>query len=329
MTIPTSSTVATTQNLTTTAAAPVTNGRTRTARTPRGRDPRRTNAYLPFLVPIGIVFVVLFLVPLAQTFYYSLTNASGYSNAMRFVGLENYRRILTDQTMLAGLTFTVLYTVGTTILITVIAIPLAVVVNRKFFGRNFVRSVFFFPAIPSLAILGLVWGYILSPLASGALNSLLQGLFSVGPFPWLSSDTLARVSVIGVALWSSAGWHAVIYLAYLQSIPADYYESATVDGSSPRQQFFHITLPLLTPAIVISQFLLLTGGLRVYDLPFTLTKGGPGYATTTITQSIITNGVSQGRYGLASALSVLFTLSVAVLVVVQLVVSRRIERRVS
>ena len=81
-----------------------------------------------------------------------------------------------------------------------------------------------------------------------------------------------------------------------------------MDGSSPRQQFFHITLPLLTPAIVISQFLLLTGGLRVYDLPFTLTKGGPGYATTTITQSIITNGVAQGRYGLASALSVLFTL---------------------
>jgi len=272
---------------------------------------------------------VLFLIPLAQTFYYSLTDASGYCTTMSFVGLANYERVLTDKTMLAGLTFTVLYTVATTILITLVAIPLAVVLNRRFFGRNFVRSVFFFPAIPSLAILGLVWGYILSPLASGALNTLLQGVFSIGPFPWLSSDALARASVIGVALWSSAGWHAVIYLAYLQSIPADYYESATVDGSTPRQQFFHITLPLLTPAIIISQFLLLTSGLRVYDLPFTLTKGGPGFATTTITQSIITNGVAQGRYGLASALSVLFTLSVAVLVVVQLFVSRRVERRVS
>ena len=92
--------------------------------------------------------------------------------------------------MLAGLTFTVLYTVATTILITLVAIPLAVVLNRKFFARNFVRSVFFFPAIPSLAILGLVWGYILSPLASGALNSLLESVFSIGPFPWLSDDTL-------------------------------------------------------------------------------------------------------------------------------------------
>ena len=296
---------------------------------PGRRRWRASAAHQMFLVPIGIVFIVLFLVPLAQTFYYSLTDASGYSNNMKFVGLANYQRILTDATMLGGLTFTVLYTVATTILITLAAIPLAVVLNRKFFGRNFVRSLFFFPAIPSLAILGLVWGYILSPLASGALNSLLEGVFSIGPFPWLSDDTLARASVIGVALWSSAGWHAVIYLAYLQSIPADYYESATVDGSTRRQQFFHITLPLLTPAVIISQFLLLTSGLRVYDLPFTLTKGGPGFATNTITQSIITNGVAQGRYGLASALSVLFTLSVAILVVVQLLASRRLERRIS
>ncbi len=295
----------------------------------RQRRWREAASYQAFLLPIGIVFVVLFLIPLVQTFYYSLTDASGYSNNMKFVGLANYHRIVTDKAMLSGLTFTVLYTVATTILITLVAIPLAVVLNRKFFARNFVRSVFFFPAIPSLAILGLVWGYILSPLASGALNSLLNAMFSIGPFPWLSSDTLAQASVIGVALWSGAGWHAVIYLAYLQSIPADYYESATVDGSTPRQQFFHITLPLLTPAIVISQFLLLTGGLRVYDLPFTLTKGGPGFSTNTITQSIITNGVAQGKYGLASALSVLFTLSVAVLVVVQLIVSRRLERRVS
>lgn len=315
-----------------------TNTATRVATTPllhQGRRSRlgrlwsESTAYQMFLIPIGIVFVVLFLIPLAQTFYYSLTNASGYSNNMSFVGLANYQKVITDQTMLAGLNFTVLYTVATTILITLVAIPLAVVLNRRFFARNFVRSMFFFPAIPSLAILGLVWGYILSPLASGALNSVLDTLFSVGPFPWLSDDTLARASVIGVALWSSAGWHAVIYLAYLQSIPADIYESATVDGANPRQQFFHLTLPLLTPAIAISQFLLLTSGLRVYDLPFTLTKGGPGHATTTITQSIITSGVAQGRYGLASALSVLFTLAVAVLVVLQLLVSRRLERRIS
>ena len=161
------------------------------------------------------------------------------------------------------------------------------------------------------------------------MNSLLESVFSIGPFPWLSDDTLARASVIGVAL-------VVLGRLARRDLPG---LSAVHPGRLPRvghrgrlnrrQQFFHITLPLLTPAIIISQFLLLTSGLRVYDLPFTLTKGGLGYATNTITQSIITNGVAQGRYGLASALSVLFTLSVAVLVVVQLLASRRLERRVS
>jgi multiple sugar transport system permease protein/raffinose/stachyose/melibiose transport system permease protein len=230
--------------------------------------------------------------------------------------------------MLAGLGFTLAITIGTAVLITAIAIPLAVVLNKKFFARNFVRSVFFFPAIPSIAILGLVWGYILSPLGSGVLNSVLENLFSAGPYPFLSDATLARVSVIVVAVWGGAGWHAMLYLAYLQSIPNDYYEVATIDGASTRQQFFHLTLPLLTPAIVISNFLLMTGGLKVFDLPYTLTKGGPGYSTYTITQSIITSGVAQGRYGLASALAVLFTIAVSLVAVAQLWVSRRIERRV-
>lgn len=282
-----------------------------------------------FLVPIAIVFVVMFIVPLGQTVYYSLTDFTGYSPEMNFVGLDNYRAILTDGSMLAGLAFTVIFTVGTTILITVLAIPLAVVLNRRFVGRNFVRSVFFFPAIPSIAILGLVWAYILSPLSTGVLNSVLDALFSIGPFPWLSDGTLAQASVILVGVWSATGWHAVLYLAYLQSIPGDYYEVATIDGATRRQQFFHITLPLLTPAIVISQFLLVTGGLKVYDLPFTLTGGGPGFSTQTITQSIIVSGIAQGEYGLASGLAVMFTIAVGLLALLQLGLARRLERRIA
>lgn len=300
-----------------------------------GRTPRRswgsTREYAAnqlFLVPIALVFFVLLVLPLLQTFYWSLTDFTGYSLEVQFVGLENYVKVLTDPSMLAGLFFTLVFTGGTTVLITVIAIPLAVALNKKFFARNFVRSLFFFPAIPSIAILGLVWGYILSPLGSGVLNSVLKTLFQIGPFPWLSNGTLAQLSVIMVAVWGGAGWHAILYLAYLQSIPADYYEVATIDGATRRQQFFHLTVPLLTPAIVISTFLLMTGGLKVYDLPFTLTKGGPGFSTQTITQSIITSGVAQGRYGLASALAVLFTIAVAVLAVGQLLISRRIQGRV-
>ncbi|MBK5248162.1 MAG: sugar ABC transporter permease [Actinomycetales bacterium] len=290
---------------------------------------REMTANQVFLIPIAVVFIVLYIVPLVQTFYYSLTDFTGYSLDVNFVGAANYRTIFTDASMLAGLSFTLLFTVGTTLLITALAIPLAVILNRRFFGQNFVRSVFFFPAIPSIAILGLVWAYILSPLGTGVLNSVLEALFSIGPYPWLSNGTLAQLSVIVVGVWGSLGWHAVLYLAYLQSIPADYYEAATIDGASRRQQFFHITMPLLTPAIIISQFLLVTGGLKVFDLPFTLTSGGPGYSTYTITQSIIISGVAQGRYGQASALAVVFTIAVGLLAVLQLTVSRRLERRIT
>ncbi|MBE1490837.1 carbohydrate ABC transporter permease [Plantactinospora soyae] len=308
-----------------TAAATSAVGQRRPGR--RGRRDGLT-AHQLFLIPVAAVFVVLFVIPLGQTAYWSFTDFSGYSTDVTFVGLKNYRLILSDASMLAGLTFTILFAIGTTLLVTVVAVPLAVALNRRFLGRNLVRSVFFFPSVPSLAILGLVWGYILSPLGSGVLNSALEKLFGAGPVPWLSDANLARGSVIAVAVWGTAGWHAVLYLAYLQSIPAEYYEVATLDGASALQQFRRITLPLLTPAIVISQFLLMTGGLKVFDLPYTLTKGGPGYATQTITQSIITSGVGQGRYGLASALAVVFTIAVAAFSIGQLLVSRRIERSV-
>ncbi|SEH02009.1 multiple sugar transport system permease protein/raffinose/stachyose/melibiose transport system permease protein [Nonomuraea solani] len=279
-----------------------------------------------FLIPIAVVFAVLFAIPLAQSLYYSVTDFNGYSPEVRFVGLENYQKIFTDPAMLAGLGFTLLFAIGTTVIITVLAIPLAVLLNRRFFGRNVVRAVFFFPAIPSIAILGLVWGFILSPLGSGAINSLLGEL---GPVPWLSDGTLAQLSVILVAVWSSTGWHAILYLAYLQSIPGDYYEAARVDGATRRQSFFSITLPLLAPAVTISSLLLMTGGLKVYDLPYTLTKGGPGYATFTITQSIIQSGIAQAKFGQASALAVVFMLVVGAIVAAQLILSRRFEGRLS
>jgi raffinose/stachyose/melibiose transport system permease protein len=282
-----------------------------------------------FLLPAVVVFVFLFIVPLIQSFYWSLTDFTGYSTEANFVGLANYSAILADPSMLAGLTFTLVFAVGSTLVTTLIAIPLAVQLNKVFAGRNLVRSLWFFPAVPSMAILGLVWGYILSPLPSGVFNTLLNDWFGIDAVSWLSDNTLAQGSVILVGVWAQTGWHAVLYVAYMQSIPAEYYEVAKIDGASGRQQFFNITLPLLTPAIVISTFLLLTSGLKVYELPFTLTGGGPGFTTYTITQSIVVSGVGQGRYGLASALAVLFTIAVAVIGFSQLKVASAIGKRFS
>ena len=138
---------------------------------------------------------------------------------------------------------------------------------------------------------------------------------------------MARFCVIFIAVWAQVGWHATLYLAYLQSIPSDLYEQAAVDGANSRQQFFHITLPQLVPGVGVSTFLLLSGGLKVYDLPFTMTKGGPGFSTNTVTQSIIVQGISQGQYGVGSALAVMFTAVTAVVVFIQMGVTSLISKR--
>lgn len=292
----------------------------------RWRERAATEA---FLIPIGLVVLVVIVVPFARAVYYSFTDYSGFSPVTHFVGWRNYEHIFSTSSLLSGLTFTVLFAVSTTLIITAAAIPLAVVLNRRFFGQRLARAAFFFPAVPSIAVLGLVWNFILSPLGSGALNQLLHALFHVGAVPWLADNTLAKVSVIAVAVWASTGWHTMLYLAYLQSIPGDYYEAAMLDGASPRQRFFRITLPLLTPAITISTLLLMVGGLNVFALPATLTGGGPGYATYTITQTIVINGVEQGQYGLASALGVVFMIAVGLVIVLQLRLTRRLERSAS
>ena len=279
-----------------------------------------------FLLPILAVFVVLFLVPLVQTLMFSFTDFNGYSMNMNWVGLENYQKVFSDSSTLQGLGFTILYAIVVMVGVTVIAIPLAVVLNRKFIGRNFVRSLFFFFSVPSLAIRGMVWKYIFSPMKTGVVNSVLA-VFGLDPVPWLSNSGWAKFCVIFIAIWAQIGWHATLYLAFLQAIPADLYEQATVDGANKFQQFIHITLPQLMPGIVTSTFLLMSGGLKVYDLPFTMTKGGPGYSTYTVTQSIIQQGIGQSQYGIGSALAVLFFIATGVVVFVQMGISSLISRR--
>jgi ABC-type sugar transport system permease subunit len=295
----------------------------------RFQHQRESGAGIVFLIPILLVLVVLYIVPMAQSISYSFTDFSGYANDEKFIGFDNYAAIFRDPSMLSALGFTVFYALATTVLVTVFAIPLALVLNQRFAGRNFVRAAYFFPAIPSVAVLGLVWGFILNPLGSGVLNTVIHAATGLGPIPWLSDQTLAQLSTVAVTLWALTGWHAILYLAYLQSIPTDYYEVATIDGASAWQRFRYVTLPMLIPAMTVSQLLLLTNGLKVYDLPFTLTRGGPGFATRTLTQSIIENGIAEAQVGRASALSVLFLIVVGIVILTQLAVSRRLQQRFS
>lgn len=274
--------------------------------------------FLAFIVPAFIVYTVLTMYPLIQTIWLSFTNWDGYSMSnLSFVGLENFKAVLADKSMKSALLNTLFYSVIFPILTTIFAIPLSLALNSKMKSRNLQRAVFFFPSVPSAIILGYLWAYILAPTSSGLLNKFL-GLFGINPVMWLSTPKTAMFSVIMVNLWSVLGWHACIYLAQLQSIPAEYYEAATVDGANAWQKFRYITFPMLASAMTVSVMLLLVNSMKIFDLPFALTNGGPGTSTTMISQIIIKTGFVEKSYGKATAMSAIFFVFIAVISIVQL-----------
>jgi raffinose/stachyose/melibiose transport system permease protein len=312
---------------TSTTRSESTGGQTRRVVFHRRAKWREVLAIQAFFLPTVLSFVFLVGVPTVLSVVLSFTNFDGYSFKFHFVGLTNYRALFSDPQITASLYFTLLYAVATTVIVTIIAIPLAVVINIHFLGHRFVRAAFFFTSVPSLLVLALVWAYILSPLGSGLINYMLNGLFGIGPVQWLSDDRLAQFSVIMVGVWAQVGWHAVLYLGYLQSIPNDYQDAALVDGASAIRRFFNITVPLLAPAMTVSIVLLMVGGLRVYELPLALTNGGPVYSTYTVTQNILSYGVSNGEFGEGTALSVVFLMLVIVVLLGSLAVLRHREGR--
>lgn len=286
---------------------------------------RKELPYLLFILPAFIVYTILTVIPLVQTLGLSFTNWDGYSMShLSFTGLKNFRLVFADRSMKNALLNTCFYSIVFPLVTTVFAIPLSLVLNSGMKTKNLQRAVFFFPSVPSAIILGYLWAYILSPTGNGLLNKLL-GLFGIHPVMWLAVPKWAMFSVLLVNLWSVVGWHACIYLAQLQSIPTEYYEAANVDGATAWQKFRYITFPMLASAMTVSVMLLLLNSMKLYDLPFALTSGGPGTSTTLVSQIIIKTGFVEKSYGKATAMSAIFFVFIAVISVIQLKLMKKRE----
>ncbi len=280
--------------------------------------------YEVFLLPAILAFTTFTIYPLIKTLLYSFTDFDGVLHTYNFVGLSNYFKVFQDDVMRQALFNTLFYTFFVVILINLISIPLSVLLDKQQRVKTLERAVFFFPSVISALLLGYIWSYILSPLSTGALNSLLKN-FGIGPIGWTADAWIAKFSIIAVAVWTSTGWHTVVNIAYLQAISPTYYEAASIDGASRFQQFRFITIPLLAPALTVNTLLLLTNGLKVYDLPYALTKGGPGYSNYTVTQIIIQRGISERQYGVSTALAAIFIVLVMIIAAVQFTTMRKRE----
>lgn len=284
--------------------------------------------YLLFVLPAFVIYTILTVVPLGYTLVYSFTNFDGLSANPKFVGLSNYLQVFASRNITTSFVNSIVYAIVVPVIITALAIPLALVLDSQMKTRNIQRAVFFFPSIISALFLGFIWNFILSPSSQGMVNSLLLS-FGQQRALLLADPRMAMVLLILVTVWASTGWHACIYLANLQVIDRTIYEAAEIDGAGGFQKFRFITLPNLAPAMTVSVMFLLIGSLKAFDLPFALTSGGPGYATTMITQAIITEGVNSNRVGFASAMSVLFLILIGAVTLFQVNVMGKREEKLS
>ncbi|MBB5962478.1 ABC transporter permease subunit [Planomonospora venezuelensis] len=276
------------------------------------RARRKTGPAYPYALylPAALVYTVIFLVPTAMAFYFALTRWTLFDS--EFVGLDNFRDFLAEQNLSIGFRNTVVYAVVTSALKVVIGLGLGVLLTSKLRLRGFLRSLVFFPVLVSTVAVGITFSVLLKP-DTGLVDKALALVGISGP-DWLGDASTALLSVALVDVWKGVGLATVIYIAGILSIPTDYYQAVAVDGGGAWHRFRHVTLPLSWPATYSVIILSFIGGLRSFDLIWTMTRGGPGF-TSDVIASIIYKQYQAGFYGLSTAGNVLLFVVVTAIVV--------------
>ena len=264
------------------------------------------------LLPALLGFLIFFVTPVFLSFAYSVTDWSVYKPDINFIGLRNFAELFQDKSTVSAIEHSIRYAIIITVVQNSLAIFFAVALNNKMRTAGILKSVFFFPAMLSILVVGFLFQYIMTSLDYGLLNRVL-GFIGLASVNWLGDPKLALYSVLATQVWQWTGWAMVIYIANLKSIDQGLFEAARIDGASPLQLFRSITLPLLYPAVSFNVLMSLIGGLKVFDAVFAMTKGGPGYASETIMTTVIRTGFNSGRAAYACAFCVVFFIIVFVM----------------
>lgn len=262
------------------------------------RNRRMNLLYIPALLLIAL-FVVY---PFAQAIKVSFFKWNGYSQDMKFIGIKNYMDVFHDKNFWTAFKNTLIYGIGSTILQNIIGLAIALLVDTKFCGNKFIRTVTYMPIMISGLIMGYIMYYFLS-FDNGILNDIIA-VFGFEQIDWLRNPAIGVAAILLVNSWQYAGNCMIIYLAGLQNIPRVYYEAAAIDGVGKLACFKHITLPLLIPSISSAVILNLINGLKLYDVVISLTNGGPGHATQSVMTYVSNRYFQAEKAGYASAIGI-------------------------
>lgn len=278
-----------------------------------------------FVMPAIFIYSLFLLGPVFGSFYYSLTNWNGFYKTMDFIGLQNFVNLFSDEVFGKSVRNTMVFTVFVVLLQNGLAVPLALAMDSKIRSRQLLKTLFFVPAILSPLVAGYTWMYIYEP-QNGALNALLRALhLSSWEQSWLGDPQFALCSIAVMAIWQYTGYSMVIYLANLQTIPEDLYEAAGMDGANAWQKFKSVTFPLLAPSVTINIVLSSIGTLKAFDIIFVTTKGGPYYATETITTLLYSTAFKKSSFGYGTSMGVIMFIIIFAISLVQILLLRRRE----
>ncbi|MFJ6278363.1 carbohydrate ABC transporter membrane protein 1, CUT1 family [Arthrobacter subterraneus] len=278
-------------------------------------------AFYLMVLPAFALFLVFHTVPVLTGIYYSFTNYAGYGE-WSFIGLSNYINLFRDERILNAYGFTFLFAIVSTIAVNIIALSVAMALNSRIKFKTGFRGIFFIPNILSILIVGYVFNYLFSnsvPAIAEALgiNALTSSI--------LAGEDTAWIGVVILSVWQAAAFNIIIYLAGLQTIPGELYEAASLDGASAWKQFSTITFPLIGAFFTINMVLSLKNFLQVFDQIISLTGGGPGTSTESISVLIYRGGFQGGEYGYQTANAVIYLFVIIAISFIQLRILQRRE----
>ncbi|ROS61235.1 multiple sugar transport system permease protein [Frigoribacterium sp. PhB160] len=298
----------------------------RTPRSARPGAPRRDLTAYAFLAPFLVLFALFVLVPAVYGLVISLHRWNSLVPVHPFIGLQNYVDLVTPGSLTfsdfwSSMRATGIFTVFSVPLLIVVPLLAAVLLNQNLKGTTFFRGVFFAPYVLGVAVIGVIWKYLLDPQA-GVVNHLLGLIGLPDQTPWTVDVPWAWVSLVGVTIWWTAGLNTVILLAGLKGINADLYEAAALDGAGTMRKFWSVTLPGLRPVMIFVTTTTILASANMFGQSFLLTQGGPGTETRSAIMYIADQGLAQGNMGAASAMSYLLFAVLAVISVVNFRIQR-------
>ena len=261
-----------------------------------------------YVVPVLVIFTVLFIVPMIISVFFSLTVWS--FTDFEFVGLKNYEMFFEDQQLMQGLANTLIYALSTSGSKVILAFFISVFLTSSVRMRGVMRSVVFFPHLVSNVAIGITFMALMHP-SKGLFNALLSSL-GMEKVKFLYDPQTALPSVIFTDVWKGLSVSVVIYIAGLQAIDRTYYEAAQIDGASKAQTLWNITLPLVRPAMNTIIILSLIGGLKSFDLIKTMTDGGPGYSSTVLALTVYRQ-FSNGYYGMSTTGNIIMLVMISMI----------------